>query len=368
MTKQNNDFLKKNPVTSNISNMKCDLCGSDRHSIKYEVHVREENMKFYRFVRNISNPERFIGTFNIVKCEECELVSSKPQPSQKDLEIVYSSNKIIGGRWKNFSYLFKTDLPDEMQTETESIASDSNENDWKFDIINKYRESQQKNLKLLDLGCGNGKFVYDALKREYDAYGLDLSEGRIEEGKELYNLGNRIQCKNVHELDEGEKFDVIVMFDVIEHVSSPSSLLQYIKRISHAETKIFALTMSLDSITHKLFKKEWYYIHPFQHLHYFSHETIRKMYEKNGFELVAAELDNSRDKNLIHLFYRIIIGQLNRFFFRIYSRQKKVRLLFKPFLRNVSDERMKKRIENLYPGKYLGRYHDNFVFIGKLKS
>ncbi len=124
--------------------------------------------------------------------------------------------------------------------------------------------------------------------------------------------------------------------------------------------------MSIDSITYKLFKKHWNYTNPSQHLHYFSHATIKKMFAKNSFKLLGIEMDDSKKKNIIHLTARILIGQLNQFFFRIYSRESILRILFKPFQKGISNERMKKRLENLYPGKYVGRYHDNFVFVARL--
>ncbi|MCH8902312.1 MAG: class I SAM-dependent methyltransferase [Bacteroidetes bacterium] len=345
----------------------CDLCGSENHALKYEIDVSENNLRYYRYSRNIPGNEKMVGILRIVECKNCKLMFTNPRFSTDELELVYSSEKVIGGNWKDFRYLFNPNLPDEMQGVKKKTAYDSNLYQWKFDVINTYCKAPPEQLKLIDIGCGNGKFVFDAIHHGFDAVGIDLSPDRIRKGRELYNLSDdRLKCMNVDDFSETEKYDIIVMWDLIEHVESPSSLLRSLNKIAHKDTVIFALTMSIDSITYRLFKKHWNYINPTQHLNYFSHSTIKKMFEKNSFELVGVEMDNSKNKNIISLITRILVGKMNQFFFHIYSKESFLRILFRPFQRGISNERMKKRIENLYPGKYVGRYHDNFVFVAKL--
>ena len=94
-------------------------------------------------------------------------------------------------------------------------------------------------------------------------------------------------------------------------------------------------------------------------------QKMAKMLEKNDFELLGVEMDDSKTKNFIHFIYRIMIGFINQFFFYIYTKKSILRFLFRGFQKDISDERMMNRLENLYPGKYVGRYHDNFVFVAK---
>jgi 2-polyprenyl-3-methyl-5-hydroxy-6-metoxy-1,4-benzoquinol methylase len=354
-------------VHKNMIKVACDLCGSTSYKVKYKIDVSENNLRFYRYARNIPNKEQMTGWQLIVECNECELIYTNPRFTTEELELVYSSDKILGGNWRDFRYLFNKNLPDELQGLKKSNSYSSILYDWKFEIIEKYAPNLPKGIKVIDIGCGDGKFVNDALKRGYDAYGIDLSPDRIQQGKKLYGLDDvRLKTMNIDDFSNNEKFDVIVMWDVFEHVESPSFLLKSLKKISHKSTVIYVLTMSIDSITYKMYKRNWNYINPPQHLHYFSHATIKKMFIKNGFDLVGVEMDDSKNKNLVHLGYRIIVGVFNNWFFKLYTRNSIAKNLLKPFQNKISDERMQKRLENLHPGKYLGRYHDNFVFVGKL--
>lgn len=352
-----------------MKTVKCDLCGSSDCKTKFEIEVSDKTLRYYRYSRNIPQREKMTGKQTIVECNECQLIYTNPRFSTEELNLVYSSDKIIGGNWKNFWYLFNPKLPDTFETDKKKNSYNPNLYQWKFDIIDKYSSHEKSNTRLLDIGCGDGKFVHDAIQRGYNAMGIDLSPDRVSKGKEMYNLSDsQIACENVDDFSENQKFDIIVMWDVIEHVESPSLLLNSIKKLCHSKTKIFALTMSVDSITYKLFKKDWNYVNPTQHLHYFSHSTMKKLFQKSDFKFIGVEMDNSKSKNLIHLMARILIGRLNLFFFKTYNKNRFYKFIFKPLQRGISDKRILKRIENLYPGKYLGRYHDNFVFIGELEN
>ena len=352
-----------------MKTVNCDLCGSNDYKTKFEIEISENVLRYYRYSRNIPQKEKMTENQTIVECNECGLIYTNPRFSTEELNLVYSSDKVLGGNWKNFWYLFNSKLPDSFEAGEKKNSYNPNLYQWKFDIINKYFPHKKGNAKLLDIGCGDGRFVYDAIQKGYNAMGIDLSPDRISKGKKIYNLSDsQIACMNVDDFSGDQKFDVIVMWDVIEHVESPSLLLNSIKKICHSKTKIFALTMSVDSITYKLFKKDWNYINPTQHLHYFSHSTLKKMFEKSGFKLLGVEMDNSKSKNIIHLLARVLVGRLNLFFFKTYTKNRFYKFIFKPLQAGISDKRLLKRIENLYPGKYIGRYHDNFVFIGELED
>ncbi|WP_040368012.1 class I SAM-dependent methyltransferase [Balneola vulgaris] len=356
-----------------METVSCDYCGSKSYTTKFEINVSDQVLRYYRYARNIPNKEEMTGVQTIVTCDDCGLMYTNPRFNTEELNLVYSSEKIIGGNWRNFWYLFDSNAPDAFESGERVETYNPNLYQWKFDIIEKYcgkpEGKQGSKLRLLDIGCGDGKFVHDAIERGYDAMGVDLSPDRVAKGKALHNLqDHQIACMNVDDFEGEDKFDIIVMWDVIEHVESPSSLLQSIQKIAHKDTKIFALTMSIDSITYKLFKEHWTYINPTQHLHYFSHNTMEKLFAKCNFKLLGVEMDNSKNKNVIHLCARILVGQLNQFFFWMFAHKKGIRKLFKPFYAGISDERMMLRLENLHPGKYIGRYHDNYVFVGELEK
>jgi ubiquinone/menaquinone biosynthesis C-methylase UbiE len=94
------------------------------------------------------------------------------------------------------------------------------------DLAERHLPVDGTGLRLLDLGCGYGSFVREAVARGYWAVGLDaaefeLSESRSaapDEGRWVVGDGNRLPF-------EDDTFDVVTMWNVLEHVPDPARLL-----------------------------------------------------------------------------------------------------------------------------------------------
>lgn len=78
---------------------------------------------------------------------------------------------------------------------------------------------------LLDIGCADGRFVYAAARRGLDARGIDHSGRLIDEGNRRYG-GDRLSRASIDEFVAAERvFDIVTLFEVIEHVPDPADLL-----------------------------------------------------------------------------------------------------------------------------------------------
>jgi len=76
--------------------------------------------------------------------------------------------------------------------------------------------------KIIDIGCGSGRYTLRFAKREYNVEGLDLTEGLLEELKERdggrYNI--RLHLTDIIEHDEGldGNFDRVIGFFALHHM------------------------------------------------------------------------------------------------------------------------------------------------------
>ena len=78
-------------------------------------------------------------------------------------------------------------------------------------------------LKMLDIGCGRGYYVRDALEEGINAYGIDVSTHALENA--LAEVKDRITFGSITEIPFGdEEFDVMTAFDVIEHIHPKDTL------------------------------------------------------------------------------------------------------------------------------------------------
>jgi 2-polyprenyl-6-hydroxyphenyl methylase/3-demethylubiquinone-9 3-methyltransferase len=88
--------------------------------------------------------------------------------------------------------------------------------------------------KLLDVGCGDGDFMFMVRDKFRECYGVDVSAQRIEKAKELPNKEkfHFFEC----DVDEGlhfpdNFFDAVTCIAVLEHVFNPPNLVKEIHRV-----------------------------------------------------------------------------------------------------------------------------------------
>lgn len=162
--------------------------------------------------------------------------------------------------------------------------------------------------KFIDVGCGEGWLLDEFLKRGYSVRGLDFSKAGIEklhphlmphfEQGNLYVLLHRI-------LEEKERYDVIGLCNVIEHVRNPVGLLREIQNIMHSGS-ILVITAPNDFshlhrylMENQLVTEKWWLAYP-DHLSYFDRDSMSNLLTSLNFTLVKVVADNPIDLNLLN--------------------------------------------------------------------
>jgi 2-polyprenyl-3-methyl-5-hydroxy-6-metoxy-1,4-benzoquinol methylase len=82
--------------------------------------------------------------------------------------------------------------------------------------------SIQRDMRILDIGCSFGSLIYNLYVLGYrNVYGIDINQEMIKHGQNQYEeIACKIQTYDGGKLPfEDEFFDVILMFDVIEHIA-----------------------------------------------------------------------------------------------------------------------------------------------------
>jgi len=90
----------------------------------------------------------------------------------------------------------------------------------KYKFFYKKFLSEDKNIKILDLGCGVGHFLYLLEHNGYkNFYGIDISKSQIDFCKK--NITEKVEVADIFDFlkDKKDSFDLIVLNDVLEHIS-----------------------------------------------------------------------------------------------------------------------------------------------------
>jgi 2-polyprenyl-3-methyl-5-hydroxy-6-metoxy-1,4-benzoquinol methylase len=138
---------------------------------------------------------------------------------------------------------------------------------------------------VLDIGCGNGALTFDLAKKAKFVDGIDLDEKNIEVAKRKYNAEN-IEYKlgdATKDLSE-EKYDVIVLSNVLEHIENRVEFLRKLKKLA-PKILIRVPMINRDWIT--LYKRELGVEWRSDKTHYVEYtlETLKEELEKAGLNL-----------------------------------------------------------------------------------
>jgi 2-polyprenyl-3-methyl-5-hydroxy-6-metoxy-1,4-benzoquinol methylase len=239
----------------------CNLCGSRDYKLLYKSNFNAELVD-----RQFS---QYSVHADIVRCNNCSLIYESPR------ETVAVINK----------RLMKETYP------IKELAVEEREKFFKLHI-----KSMKENIpvkgRLLDVGCNIGDFL-DLMKKEgLDVFGIEPSAYAAERAKEYYGLKvvNGV-VDNALEGFEDNFFDIVTLWDVIEHLPDPCGALSGINRKLKKDGYICIATHNIDSLFSKITKSLYPHL-MYQHLYHFSDKTLKAVLDKSGFKVVKSEIFN----------------------------------------------------------------------------
>lgn len=216
----------------------CPLCGSSNRSFQFEKF----GMSLYQCL------DCEIGYFDSVPINTNDVYSA--DHALNDAQTAYLNNK-------NYRM--------------ERFAKE------RLDLIKNNIGMETNNVNILDVGCGTGWFLEAAKERGYSVFGLELGEELSRFTAErldiiVYNL-------ELEQLEVDTGFDVITMFDLIEHVKNPLQQIQAAKNLLNEGGIILIFTPNFDSVAIQTMKEKSNLIMPAEHLTYFTKKSIDKLAE-----------------------------------------------------------------------------------------
>jgi 2-polyprenyl-3-methyl-5-hydroxy-6-metoxy-1,4-benzoquinol methylase len=136
---------------------------------------------------------------------------------------------------------------------------------------------------LLDVGAYTGVFVEIAARHGWEAWGVEPSHWAAEEAqqRDLRVLQGTTETADLPEAH----FDVVTLWDVIEHLADPLGDLRRINQLLKPDGLLVVHTIDIDSLFARLMGDRWPWLME-MHLYYFSRRTLQAMLEKAGFSVL----------------------------------------------------------------------------------
>ena len=149
----------------------------------------------------------------------------------------------------------------------------------RFKFIQKF----VKTGKLFDLGAGWGHFMLAGKELGYDVYGIEISEQPY-----LYcvnDLKLPVDHVDFFEMDESRQFDIITMWDVLEHIDKAGDFLEKRSKLTQPNGYLFLQVPQIDSYFAKRHQDNWKMM-GLDHVNYFGKKTITQILANHGYEVV----------------------------------------------------------------------------------
>ncbi|MCA9101087.1 MAG: class I SAM-dependent methyltransferase [Planctomycetales bacterium] len=139
-------------------------------------------------------------------------------------------------------------------------------------LMDKATSMRPQAASMLDIGAGTGLLVAEGAARGLRAVGVEPSASLVACGREQYAV-ELLQGTYPHEQLAGQKFDIVFLVDVIEHVSNPVELLQSCANALNLGGLFVVVTPDAGSMAARMLKDRWWH-YRLAHVGYFDRDSM----------------------------------------------------------------------------------------------
>lgn len=152
-------------------------------------------------------------------------------------------------------------------------------------LLRSVSEKKQK-LKILDVGCGNGKFLGSLNPQKFEKYGIEINQEGIKLSRKQ---GFTIYEKDITEIDFGKKkFDIVTLWHVLEHLLDPIGVFKKVQSILSDDGIVLFATPNTDSLGFKIGKSHWFHLDSPRHLMLFNMKSADYLCENAGLKIESS--------------------------------------------------------------------------------
>lgn len=226
--------------------MRCPVCDNSNTTTLYPDVVSVYSQKPY----------------NLDRCLDCEHIFTSPAPTKKELNYIY----------KNL-YGYEAHL---------LIQGEKSYRGREYAGV--VAGQSKKGKKVLEIGCMHG-YLLSALKdRGYDVSGIELDGDAV---KYCQSKGLDVKQSSMEDFlaTSKQKYDVIFMSHVLEHIADPRAGLDLLKNHLTKNGKLIVVVPNSHARSAKLFGKYWGYWQVPVHIHHFNQPSIRRLFDGTGYKI-----------------------------------------------------------------------------------
>ncbi len=258
-----------------------------------------EEVKCYNCGSVETSTSFVVNRFRHVRCKNCGMVYVNPRLKETITHDLYNEPP--------YQEFYKIKLIPSIDYRKNILA------------VTKYQQIVQytkKTGKILDIGCGLGEVLSVFKENDWDCLGIEFNEFAAGYAKEKFHLN--IVNKSIYDFDTSEKYDVVMLWGVLEHFYNPTRILKKIHEILTDDGILVIEVPSADSVLVRYYERTQHVVDRIiegdRHIMLFSVRGFIEMLEKTGFQpksivtngldistINRLELKNSLDLNQVNV-------------------------------------------------------------------
>lgn len=201
-------------------------------------------------------------TYEVVVCEQCGNGITVPAETQASLDRLYA---------ETYLYPVHECVIGEKRYRAEGLA--------RF-LRQHYPAAQYSNV--LEIGCMFG-YLMEALRRDYRVKGIDLGTEAIRFCRERGLDAEEISVEDYLK-KPAERFDLIILSHVFEHLVEPEVVLRQLKNRLTPNGRIVLLVPNRNSIARKVGGRNWGWWQVPVHIHHFTENALHALATREGLD------------------------------------------------------------------------------------
>lgn len=220
-----------------------------------------------------SSRARFLhGAFTFLRCGGCGLVYASPRPTPAELDATYGAGYFDERGW---------------------VGDPTSDSSYMHACWAEVAQRLGAPGRLLDIGCATGAFIAAALQDGWDAWGLEYSEAAAARAAKA---GLKVKAGTLAGgAFEGEAFDAISAWHVVEHLIDPVADLRDMRNLARPGATLVVETPNVRSIGALVKGDRWAQIRPPEHINFFDRRALTEALSKAGWRVRHAQTIYKRD-------------------------------------------------------------------------
>lgn len=210
--------------------------------------------------------------FRVMKCAGCSLAYVTPRVTDDHLHLIYQTEYFKSSNAADFGY---SDYTRDRRGYEKTFRK-------KAELVQKHKLGKT----MLEVGSAAGFFLRAMEDLGWQTMGVEPSSYVVDFARRELGL-TEIHCGLLREAPVKESFyDVVAMWDVIEHVPDPIEELKLVRKLIKPDGRLFLQTQDIETRFARLLGAKWQHFKHLEHIHHFAPQTIKVILDRAGFEIV----------------------------------------------------------------------------------